>query len=112
MPQCTRCGSAVQSTDVKCNNCQAQLKAFGHAGIELHRAKGDTALCDTCTYHADDSCDYDKRPFAKDCTLYRDINQKVAAIHRPGAHKPTDQRQMLIIIAVIVGILLLAIVMR
>jgi hypothetical protein len=112
MPQCFRCGSVIKSTDVKCKNCRAELKAFGHAGIELHRATGDTALCDTCTYHADDSCDYDKRPFAKDCTLYRNVNQEIVEIQRPGARKPTNQRQMFIIIAVIVGILLLAIVMR
>ncbi len=112
MPQCFRCGNAIQSTDVKCKTCRAELKAFGHAGIELHRATSNAPLCDTCAYHADDSCDYDKRPFAQDCTLYRDVNQKVAAIHRPGAHKPRDQRQILIIAGVIVAILLLAIVMR
>jgi uncharacterized membrane protein YvbJ len=112
MPQCFRCGSTTQSTDVKCKNCRAELKAFGHAGIELHRATGDTALCETCSYHADDSCDYAKRPFAQDCTLYRDVNQAVAAIQRPGARKPTEQRQMFIILAVIFVILLLAIAMR
>jgi hypothetical protein len=112
MPQCVRCGSAIQSTDVKCKNCQAALKAFGHAGIELHRATGDTVLCDTCTYHADDSCTYDKRPFAKDCTLYRDIHQPIAPIHRPGARKPQGQPQIVIIAIVICAILLLAIVMR
>ncbi len=112
MPQCFRCGSATQSTDVKCKNCRAELKAFGHAGIELHRATGDKTLCDTCAYHADDSCDYDKRPFAQDCTLYRNVNQPVATIHRPGAQLPNNQRQMFIIIAVIVTILLIAIAMR
>jgi hypothetical protein len=135
MPQCFRCGNAIQSTDVKCKTCRAELKAFGHAGIELHRATGDAPLCDTCTYHADNSCDYDKRPFAQDCTLYRNINQKIAAIHRPGARKPRgpifgptkdyprapapftpewwqDQQSVLAIGAVIFVILLLAIVMR
>ncbi len=110
MPQCNRCGNPTQSTDVKCPTCRAELKAFGHTGIELHRATGDTALCDTCTYHADDSCNYAKRPFAQDCTLYRDINQKIAPIHRPGARPP--QSPILPIVGVILVILLIAIVMR
>jgi hypothetical protein len=88
MPKCYRCGNAVQSTDVKCNRCQAELKAFGHAGINLHRSTGAEALCVSCAYHLDDSCDYPKRPEARECTMYRDVNQKVAAIHRPGARKP------------------------
>ena len=48
------------------------LKAYGHPGITLHRATGDVPLCDSCTYHEDDSCTFPKRPYAKECTLYQD----------------------------------------
>jgi hypothetical protein len=88
MPKCYRCGNPVKSTDVKCSRCQAQLKAFGHAGIDLHRANGEEALCLTCAYHADDSCDYPKRPQAMECTMYQNINHQAQAIRRPGARKP------------------------
>ncbi len=40
MPQCFRCGNTTQSTDVRCKTCGAALKAFGDAGIDLHRATG------------------------------------------------------------------------
>lgn len=52
------------------------LKAYGHPGITLHRAVGDLPLCDSCTYHADDSCNFPQRPFAQECTLYDDMNQR------------------------------------
>jgi hypothetical protein len=88
MPQCFRCGSPVKSSDVRCRNCGAELKAFGHAGIPLHRATGEKALCDTCVYHADDSCDYPQRPTAQECTMYRDLDRPAGTIERPGARKP------------------------
>jgi hypothetical protein len=59
------------------------LKAYGHPGITLHRAIGDASLCETCTYHADDSCTFPQRPHAQECTLYNDINQQ------PLESKPT-----------------------
>ncbi|EDX86044.1 hypothetical protein S7335_3747 [Synechococcus sp. PCC 7335] len=31
-------------------------------------------MCDTCAYEADDTCNFPKRPTAKTCTLYQDIN--------------------------------------
>ena len=52
------------------------LKAYGHPGIPLHRAIGDVPLCDSCTYHEDDSCTFPKRPYAKECTLYQDRTLK------------------------------------
>jgi hypothetical protein len=134
MGQCYRCGSPVKSTDIKCKACGAELKAFGHAGIELHRAQAGESLCLTCAYHADDSCDYDKRPHAKDCTLYRNVNQQIAAVSRPGARKSRapffgpstaqpkapapftpewwqDQRQFLILVGAIGFLLLLSILL-
>jgi ribosomal protein S27E len=112
MPQCYRCNTSVKSTDVKCPNCRAELKAFGHAGIDLHRATGTESLCLSCAYHADDSCDYAKRPNAKDCTLYRNVNQPVAPIRRPGARPPGNPIVIPTIVAVILVLLLIAIVMR
>jgi hypothetical protein len=50
------------------------LKAHGHPGMTLHRTNGETSLCDTCTYDADDSCNFPKRPTAQTCTLYQNVN--------------------------------------
>jgi hypothetical protein len=51
------------------------LKAYGHPGIPLHRATGEEYLCQSCTYHADDTCTFPQRPYAKECTLYQDISK-------------------------------------
>ncbi len=71
---CSRCGSAIAVTDIQCPHCRLTLKAFGHPGIPLHRATEDASLCDTCTYHADDTCNFPQRPHAQTCTLYQDLN--------------------------------------
>lgn len=60
------------------------LKAYGHPGITLHRAVGDTPLCESCTYHADDTCNFPQRPLAQECTLYDDMNQR--QLERQQAH--------------------------
>ena len=52
-----------------------QLKAYGHPGIPLHRATGTEYLCDSCTYHEDDTCNFPQRPYAKECTLYQNIEE-------------------------------------
>ena len=52
-----------------------QLKAYGHPGIPLHRATGTEYLCDSCTYHEDDTCNFPQRPHAKECTLYQNIEE-------------------------------------
>ena len=76
MPNCPRCHQAVKSQAVQCPHCQMVLKAYGHPGIPLHRATSDVPLCDSCTYHEDDTCTFPKRPYAKECTLYNDVNRK------------------------------------
>ncbi|MGF1498638.1 MAG: zinc ribbon domain-containing protein [Elainellaceae cyanobacterium] len=76
MPECPRCHQPIDAQAIACPTCNNPLKAFGHPGIPLHQATGDTYLCDTCTYHADDTCNFPKRPYAKQCTLY---------------HNPADQ---------------------
>ncbi|HEY9902905.1 MAG TPA: hypothetical protein V6D43_10820 [Candidatus Sericytochromatia bacterium] len=75
MVNCPRCHQSISSKVVACPHCRTVLKAYGHPGITLHRATGDAPLCDRCTYHADDTCTFPQRPYAKECTLYHDISQ-------------------------------------
>jgi hypothetical protein len=72
---CPQCHQPVNSQAVSCPYCRITLKAFGHPGIPLHRAVGEEYLCDTCTYHADDSCNFPQRPYARECTLYQNLEQ-------------------------------------
>jgi hypothetical protein len=72
---CPRCQQIVDSQAITCPNCRTTLKAYGHPGIPLHRASGNEYLCDTCTYHADDTCNFPQRPYAKDCTLYQNMEE-------------------------------------
>lgn len=76
MQNCPKCRQSVSSSAVTCPHCRTMLKAYGHPGITLHRAVGDTPLCDSCTYHADDTCNFPQRPLAQECTLYDDMNQR------------------------------------
>jgi hypothetical protein len=72
---CPRCHQLVDNRAISCPYCRTTLKAYGHPGIPLHRATGDGYLCDTCTYHVDDTCNFPQRPYAKDCTLYQNIQE-------------------------------------
>lgn len=76
MANCPRCRQPVDALAVSCPYCRTPLKAYGHPGIPLHRATGEEYLCDSCTYHADDSCTFPQRPYATECTLYQNIHQK------------------------------------
>ncbi|KAF3885818.1 MULTISPECIES: zinc ribbon domain-containing protein [Nostocales] len=73
---CPRCHQPVNSQSVTCPHCRVELKAYGHPGIPLHRATGGQYLCDTCTYNTDDSCTYPQRPYAQECILYQNINER------------------------------------
>lgn len=73
---CPRCQQIVEAQAITCPHCRLTLKAFGHPGIPLYRATGDEYLCDRCIYHADDTCNFPQRPYAKDCTLYQDITEQ------------------------------------
>jgi hypothetical protein len=75
MLNCPRCHQSINRNAVTCPHCRTILKAYGHPGITLHRATGDIPLCYSCTYHADDTCNFPQRPDAKECTLYNDISQ-------------------------------------
>jgi hypothetical protein len=72
---CPRCHQLVDNKAITCPYCRTTLKAYGHPGIPLHRATGDGYLCDSCTYHADDTCNFPQRPHAKDCTLYQNLEE-------------------------------------
>ncbi|WP_421658110.1 zinc ribbon domain-containing protein [Leptothermofonsia sp. ETS-13] len=84
MPECPRCHQAVDVQAIACPYCRTPLKAYGHPGMTLHHATGDEPLCVTCVYDEDDTCTLPKRPYAKDCTLYRDRNQTVSSIATQG----------------------------
>jgi hypothetical protein len=85
------------------------LKAHGHPGIPLHRAEANQYLCKTCVYDADDTCTYPQRPYATECTLYRDRLRKST----PPPTAPTWPwrywLQKNLVWLVLVGIILLAI---
>ncbi|BAZ30532.1 hypothetical protein NIES4074_29930 [Cylindrospermum sp. NIES-4074] len=73
---CPRCHRIVESQAITCPHCRVTLKAYGHPGIPLHRATKDGYLCDSCTYHADDTCNFPQRPYAKECTLYENLEER------------------------------------
>jgi hypothetical protein len=95
MPNCPRCHQFINNTAVACSHCGTVLKAYGHPGITLHRAMGDTPLCESCTYHADDTCTFPQRPDAMECTLYDDISQqqsKTDPLYVPRSSLPQSLR--------------------
>jgi hypothetical protein len=77
MSTCPRCHQPVEAQAVRCPHCFRALKAYGHPGIPLHQATGDTFLCDSCRYHEDNTCTFPQRPYAKTCTLYRDRSESL-----------------------------------
>lgn len=70
---CPRCHQSVSRQAIHCPHCGLTLKAHGHPGITLHRATDTASLCATCTYDADDTCNFPQRPHAQTCTLYHDV---------------------------------------
>jgi hypothetical protein len=46
--------------------------------MKLFQATEGEPLCASCVYHADDSCNFPKRPYAMNCTLYQDVQQPQA----------------------------------
>ena len=112
MPTCPRCSQVVPATDITCAHCGTDLKAFGHVGIELYRSEGKQALCLSCAYHADDSCSYPQRPLARECTMYRNVDQPIAPIRRFGARQPgTRLHKSWTVAAMIVGLLVLGLLL-
>ncbi|MEL7359790.1 MAG: zinc ribbon domain-containing protein [Cyanobacteria bacterium J06560_6] len=83
MPACPQCDRTITTDAIRCPHCNLLLKAHGHPGMPLHRAAADTYLCATCTYDADNSCNFPQRPTAITCTLYQDINATSEPVHKP-----------------------------
>jgi len=117
MPACHRCQSPVSSQAVTCPRCQAPLKAHGHPGIPLYRAPEGAFLCDRCAYHADDTCNFPQRPYARSCPLFVDRERPWPhpLPDRPSASAPAAGRQgwrryrgLLLVLAVVAASLLLA----
>lgn len=81
---CPRCHQPVNPQAVTCPHCRTELKAYGHPGIPLHRASGEGYLCDSCTYHADDTCNFPQRPYAKECILYQNLEESKLQIQQQG----------------------------
>ncbi len=75
MLNCPKCDQLISEQAIACPHCGMVLKAYGHPGITLHRATGSTSLCHSCTYHADDTCNFPQRPYAQECTLYHDLSK-------------------------------------
>lgn len=79
---CPHCHQLIDSQALTCPYCRTTLKAYGHPGITLHRANKNEYLCNSCTYHADDTCNFPQRPYAKDCTLYQNISEKQSILEQ------------------------------
>jgi hypothetical protein len=114
---CPRCHQLVDSQAVTCLHCRTTLKAFGHPGIPLHRATGKEYLCESCTYHADDTCNFPQRPYAKECTLYQNIEESKLELQQkrentsfPAAVKSWVQRNqaLLLLLSLVLVCLLIA----
>lgn len=82
MLNCPHCHQSIDAQAVNCPYCRTPLKAYGHPGIPLHRATGKEYLCQSCTYHVDDSCNFPQRPYARECTLYEDISQSQLEVNQ------------------------------
>ncbi|HEY9873914.1 MAG TPA: hypothetical protein V6D12_10785 [Candidatus Obscuribacterales bacterium] len=93
MPNCPKCHQPIDAKAIACPHCRLVLKAYGHPGVTLHRAIGETFLCDRCTYHEDDTCTFPQRPYAKECTLYQNREQQTSTV--PEYHSNWRQRVQL-----------------
>lgn len=76
MPNCPKCNQPIKPGTITCPHCRSEVKAFGHPGIPLYRSVAGEFLCESCTYHHDDTCNFPQRPYAESCTLYDDISQE------------------------------------
>ena len=88
MLTCPRCKQPVDSQAATCPHCNNQLKAFGHPGMPLYQSTNKEALCDRCTYHLDDTCNFPQRPDATSCTLFHDYSTPLV----PEADTPASQK--------------------
>jgi hypothetical protein len=110
MLTCPYCQQAVEEQAITCPHCHCQLKAHGHPGILLHRAVGEDFLCQTCLYDADDTCTFPQRPYARDCTLYRNQDQVKAAQELQQSLYPRRYRRLQVWL-VLAGLVVLALLL-
>lgn len=92
MLNCPKCDQLISDQAIACPHCATVLKAYGHPGITLHRSTGGTSLCDSCTYDADDTCNFPQRPHAQECTLYHNRSQPLVpntAYQKPSGLLPS-----------------------
>jgi hypothetical protein len=76
--------------------------------MPLHRSTGGEPLCLTCTYDADDTCTFPKRPTAMDCTLYDDVRKPLKDVqYKSSFHLNTWLRRNAGLLALI-GLVLLS----
>ena len=80
MTSCPKCQTPVDDRALNCPNCDNPLKAFGHPGMPLYQSTDGTSLCDRCTYHLDDTCNFPQRPYAKTCTLFHDASEPLVEV--------------------------------
>lgn len=109
MPACPRCQQFVDAQALACPTCRLTLKAHGHPGIDLFRAEGEEYLCQSCTYHEDDTCNFPQRPYARECTLYRNRSAEATIAYKPSrqfALKSWLRRNTTLLI--IVGLILIS----
>ena len=85
MPSCPKCQKPVDVQALSCPNCDNPLKAFGHPGIPLYQSSDGSSLCDRCTYHLDDTCNFPQRPNAKTCTLFDDAATPLVEAAQPAS---------------------------
>ncbi|MEB3826253.1 ATP-binding protein [Phormidium sp. CCY1219] len=43
--------------------------------VLLHKARGEEPLCNSCTYHLENTCFAPQHPYARECTLYQEDEQ-------------------------------------
>lgn len=104
MPTCPRCHKSVPAAAIDCPHCKLTLKAHGHPGMTLYRAKDAEPLCATCTYDADDSCNFPQRPEAMTCTLYQEIGMEKPSqeVYRPPARPWWQENTVWIALGVLI----------
>ena len=108
MSDCPRCHQSVPKLAVTCPHCGMQLTAYGHPGIPLSRATDDASLCASCAYDADDTCTFPQRPYARDCTLYRDVAEPLVDLKPNYKARPWIQRHpVLLVFLVLVALSIL-----
>ena len=80
MSSCPQCRKPVDAQALNCPYCDNPLKAFGHPGMPLYQSSDGTSLCDCCTYHLDDTCNFPQRPQATSCTLFHDASTPLVEV--------------------------------